>query len=186
MQKPKKMKPPNIITDIELDSSISSIKMPEEHINIIKPKKSTSCRSKLYTLIVILFISFCTIGDIVFHCLVSMKRSSKLDFQFYFIIIFACISLICFLRAIFTSSENFIDFDFLIAESLFDQMKESKLLNCTKELEKKTIIQDMSFNNKDELLMRILQNSKNFNSNISKIRSMIDGYHRGGDNQMPV
>ena len=65
-------------------------------------------------------------------------------------------------------------------------MIQNCLINSKSEKEKKKILEEMQIESNEDLLIKILKNSKHFNSKISKIRSMIDGYYRGGETRMPV
>jgi hypothetical protein len=104
----------------------------------------------------------------------------------FLLIFLVSIAFWAFIRAIYTFPEAFQDHNFLVAESLFDEMVQQELVNCNSNVQRERTKEIRQFADTEELLIRILQHSKNFNSKISKIRSMIDGYRRPSDENMPV
>ena len=188
MSELKKIRPAPIETDFEFQPSLPSIHIPEsepEPETHAAPPKS-SCKSKIYTLTVILFVGICTAADVGFQCFLSLRRSSKLTWQIYLVFAFVSLALVAFLRAILAKPQRFLDFDFMVAESLFEQIVHKKVLNCKSEDKKLQIARDMRFQDNEQMLMQVLRHSKHFNSRVAKIRALIDGYHRGGDDSMPM
>lgn len=174
------------IEQIELKSSISSIHLPKCQSPDFHSRKKTSCKSKVLTFLVMLLIFTFCIVDVSFHCFIDAVRSHSLSWPSYLSIVLVALALWSFVKAVFASPEAFSDQEFIIAESLFEEMLENEILNTKSEAKKLELRQKKRILDTDQLLIRILQHSKHFNSKISKIRSMIDGYRRPGPEAVPV